>query len=42
MSRIYMYDRGDMSVGIRPAHVEITTNFHVGKDEYESYYVGRR
>ena len=33
-----MYDRGDMSVGIRPTHIEIDTNIRFDKEDYEQFY----
>jgi len=38
MTLIEMSDQGDMSVGIRPAHIEIDTNMRFEKDEYKQFY----
>jgi hypothetical protein len=38
MTFIEISDSGDMSVGIRPAHIEIETNIHFDKKDYEQFY----
>lgn len=38
MTFIELSDQGDMSVGIRPSHIEIDTNIQFDKSDYKQFY----